>query len=90
MPSAHRDPWAFSTEHYQEVFGTPAFMRLLGISVLMAVGIAGFATILAYPVAYFLAFRAGSRAPLFLTLLLIPFRRQLPAARDGVEADAWP
>ena len=31
------------------------------------------ATILAYPVAYFLTFRAGSRAPLYLTLLLIPF-----------------
>ena len=67
------DPWALSIEQYQEVFGTPAFMRLLGISVLMAVGIAGFATLLAYPVAYFLTFRAGSRAPLYLTLLLIPF-----------------
>ena len=67
------DPWVISPEHYQEVFGTPAFMRLLGISVLMAVGIAGLATLLAYPVAYFLTFRAGSRAPLYLTLLLIPF-----------------
>lgn len=67
------DPWVLSTEHYQEVLGTPAFLRLLGISVLMAVGIAALATLLAYPVAYFLTFRAGSRAPMYLTLLLIPF-----------------
>jgi len=67
------EPWAPSAEHYQEVIGTPAFVRLLGVSVLMALGIAGLATVLAYPVAYFLTFRAGSRAALFLTLLLIPF-----------------
>jgi spermidine/putrescine transport system permease protein len=67
------DPWTPSAEHYADVFGTPAFMRLLGLSVLMAVGIAGLATLLAYPVAYFLAFRAGRRAALFLTLLLVPF-----------------
>jgi ABC-type spermidine/putrescine transport system permease subunit II len=35
------DPWALSAEHYQEVFGTPAFLRLLGVSVLTAVGVAG-------------------------------------------------
>src|SRR5687767_13224910 len=67
------EPWAPTGEQYAEVLGTPAFMRLLGISVLMALGIAGLATLLAYPVAYFLTFRAGSRAPMFLTLLLIPF-----------------
>jgi spermidine/putrescine transport system permease protein len=67
------DPWTPSLEHYQAVLGTPAFMRQLGLSVLMAVGIAGLATLLAYPVAYFLTFRAGRRAPLFLTLLLVPF-----------------
>src|SRR5687768_2302865 len=69
-PSA---PWSPSLEQYQQVLGTPAFVRQLGLSVLMAVGIAGLATLLAYPVAYFLTFRAGRRAPLFLTLLLVPF-----------------
>ncbi len=39
----------------------------------MAVIVALTATVLAYPVAYFLTFRAGRRAPLYLTLLLIPF-----------------
>ena len=67
------EPWAPTVEQYSEVLGTPAFLRLLGISVLMALGIAGLATLLAYPVAYFLTFRAGQRAPLFLTLLLVPF-----------------
>ena len=67
------EPWTFSLDQYTEVLGTPAFLRLLGISVLMALGIALIATTLAYPVAYFLTFRAGRRAALFLTLLLIPF-----------------
>lgn len=66
-------PWGFSLEHYANVLGTPAFVRLLGTSLLMAGGVAAAATALAYPIAYFLAFRAGSRAPLYLTLLLVPF-----------------
>ena len=65
--------WAVSPAQYAVVFGTPAFIRQLGISIAVAVGVAAIATALAYPVAYFLAFRAGSRATLFLTLLLIPF-----------------
>ena len=67
------DGWAPTTEHYAEVLSTPAFMRLLGLSVLTASIIAVLATVLAYPVAYFLTFRAGRRAPLYLILLLIPF-----------------
>lgn len=67
------DPWQPTTTQYAEVFGTPSFLRLLGLSALMALGIAALATLLAYPVAYFLTFRAGSRAPIYLTLLLVPF-----------------
>ena len=66
------DPWAPSLIQYQRAF-EPAYLRLLGVSVLMALGIAGGATLLAYPVAYFLAFRARERAPFYLVLLLIPF-----------------
>ena len=69
-PSA---PFTPSVEQYVDVLTTPAFLRRLGISVLMAVGIATFATLLAYPLAYFLTFRAGRRAALLLTILLIPF-----------------
>ena len=67
------EPFTPSVEQYVDVLTTPAFVRRLGISVLMAVGIAGFATLLAYPLAYFLTFRAGRRAALLLTILLIPF-----------------
>jgi spermidine/putrescine transport system permease protein len=70
---APSEPFSPSLEQYREVFGTPAFVRLLGISVLVAAVVAGLATVLAFPIAYFLVFRAGSRAPLFLTLLLVPF-----------------
>jgi spermidine/putrescine transport system permease protein len=67
------DPWNLSLVQYEEVFATPAYLRLLGISILMALGIAGMATLLAYPIAYFLTFRARQRVGLYLVLLLIPF-----------------
>lgn len=62
-----------SLNHYQQVLDTPAYLRRLGISVGMAFVIAAAATVLAYPVAYFLAFRARQRATVFLILLLVPF-----------------
>lgn len=62
-----------SLNQYQQVLETPAYLRRLGISVGMAFVIAASATILAYPIAYFLAFRARSRATIFLILLLVPF-----------------
>ena len=40
---------------------------------MMAFVVAIVATALAYPIAYFLAFRAGRRAALYLILLLVPF-----------------
>jgi spermidine/putrescine transport system permease protein len=67
------DPWTPTLVQYERILGTPAYLRQLGISVLMAFIVAGAATVLAYPLAYFLAFRAGRWAALFLTLLLIPF-----------------
>lgn len=66
------DGWP-SLNQYQQVLETPAYLRRLGISVGMAFVIAAAATILAYPVAYFLAFRARGRATVFLILLLVPF-----------------
>ena len=62
-----------STNQYQQVLETPAYLRRLGISALMAFAVAASATILAYPIAYFLTFRARGRATLFLILLLVPF-----------------
>jgi spermidine/putrescine transport system permease protein len=66
------DPWTPSLVQYERIVETPAYLRQLGISALMALMVAASATLLAYPVAYFLAFRAGERAALFLLLLLIP------------------
>jgi len=67
------DPWAVSLVQYQRIWETPVYLRLLGISILMALGVAAAATVLAYPIAYFLAFRARERAVFYLVLLLIPF-----------------
>ena len=67
------DPWNPTLVQYQRVLETPAYLRLLGVSILMALGIAAASTLLAYPIAYFLTFRAGKRAPLYLLLLLVPF-----------------
>lgn len=67
------DPWNLTTAQYQIVLDTPSYLRLLGISALMALAVAGFATVLAFPIAYFLTFRARERATQYLILLLIPF-----------------
>jgi len=65
--------WTPTLKQYATLFVAGTYWRLLGISVLMALAIAISATALAYPVAYFLAFRAGVRASFYLVLLLVPF-----------------
>jgi spermidine/putrescine transport system permease protein len=67
------DPWSLTLAQYDRVWATGSYLRLLGTSVLMALVVAGAVTVLAYPIAYFLAFRARERATLYLVLLLIPF-----------------
>jgi spermidine/putrescine transport system permease protein len=66
-------PFEPTLRHYQAFFSTPSFIRSLWLSALIAAGVALISTTLAYPLAYFLAFRAGRRAALYLVLLLIPF-----------------
>ena len=66
-------PFEPTLKHYAQFFATPSFLRSLGISSLTAFGVAALATILAYPLAYYLAFRAGRRAAVYLILLLVPF-----------------
>src|SRR5687768_10834864 len=65
--------WTPTFEHYAKIVQSGSYMRLLGLSVGMAALVAACATLLAYPLAYFLTFRAGARASLFLTLLILPF-----------------
>jgi putative spermidine/putrescine transport system permease protein len=65
--------WTPTLKQYQTIFAIDDYWRRLGISIAMAFGVAVLAIALAYPVAYFLVFRAGRAAGLCLLLLLIPF-----------------
>lgn len=65
--------WSLTLKHYASLFETGSYWRLLALSAGMAMLVAAAATALSYPVAYFLTFRAGPRAGLYLILLLIPF-----------------
>jgi spermidine/putrescine transport system permease protein len=67
------DAWSPSLVQYQRVWETGSYLRLLGVSALVALGVAATATVLAYPVAYYLCFRARERATFYLVLLLVPF-----------------
>lgn len=62
-----------SLKQYANLAAVSSYWRLLGTSVLMALAVAVSAIVLAYPVAYFLSFRAGSKANFYLVLLLVPF-----------------
>ena len=66
-------PFQATLKNYQSIVGAGVYLQLLLTSMLMAAIIATVGTLLAYPVAYFLAFRAGPRAGLYLLLLLLPF-----------------
>jgi spermidine/putrescine transport system permease protein len=65
--------WTPTLAQYARLAAVGSYWRLLGVSAGVALVVAVSATALAFPVAYFLAFRAGARAGLYLTLLLIPF-----------------
>jgi spermidine/putrescine transport system permease protein len=65
--------WTPTLKQYMELSTAGSYWRLLGISAFMALIVALSATALAYPIAYFLAFRAGRRAGFYLILLLVPF-----------------
>ena len=62
----------FTFEHYREFLANTAFQRLLGRSALIAFQTSLFAVCLAFPLAYFLAFRAGARRLILLTIILAP------------------
>jgi spermidine/putrescine transport system permease protein len=65
--------WTPTLAQYASLWAAGSYWRLLGISVEMALAVSLSATVLAYPIAYFLAFRAGRRAGFYLVLLLVPF-----------------
>ena len=65
--------WTPTLKQYNSLLVVGSYWRLLGISTLIALVVAASATALAYPIAYFLAFRAGAKTGLYLVLLLVPF-----------------
>lgn len=67
------DAFAPTLKHFASILATESYLRLLGVSALMAFGVACIAVVLAYPIAYYLTRHAGRRAWLFLLLLLVCF-----------------
>ena len=66
-------PWMPGLSQYEAIFAVGSYWRLLAISIGMALAVAVVAVALAYPVAYFLVFRAGKAAGICLVILMIPF-----------------
>jgi spermidine/putrescine transport system permease protein len=62
----------FTIDNYSKLLANVALMRLLWRSFVIAMIVALVSVALAYPIAYFLAFRAGIQRVTFLTLILIP------------------
>jgi ABC-type spermidine/putrescine transport system permease subunit II len=65
--------WRPTLKQYQTIFAVASYWQTLAFSIAVAFGVAVSTIALAYPVAYFLVFRAGRAAGLCLLLLLIPF-----------------
>jgi len=62
----------FTFEHYREFLGNTPFQWLLWRSALVALATSVLSLIFAYPIAYFLAFRAGAMQMTLLTILIVP------------------
>ena len=62
----------FTLDNYREYFANPIYQRLLWHSALLAFYTAVISIVLAYPLAYYLAFQAGPSRLTMLTLLILP------------------
>lgn len=62
----------FTLANYQAFLNNPNFQRLLWRSAIISITIAGFSTLLAYPLAYYLVFSAGAKRMTLMTLLIVP------------------
>lgn len=62
----------FTLDNYREFAASASFQRLLWRSTLTALIVSLYSVVLSYPVAYYLAFRAGSMKVTLLTILIIP------------------
>lgn len=59
-------------ENYRAFFTNTAYQKLLGHSLWVALVVSIYTIVLAYPVAYYMAFHAGEKQGLFLNILIIP------------------
>lgn len=62
----------FTLVHYQEFLANSTLQRLLGKSVMLSVWVSFYTVLLAYPIAYFLAFRAGALKFTLLSIIVVP------------------
>jgi spermidine/putrescine transport system permease protein len=62
----------FTLDHYRNFLTNTAFQNLLWRSIVLSFWVSLYTVILAYPVAYFLAFQAGSSRLFLLTVIIIP------------------
>jgi spermidine/putrescine transport system permease protein len=62
----------FTLDHYRNFLTNTAFHNLLWRSIVLSFWVSLFTVILAYPVAYFLAFQAGSSRLFLLTIIIVP------------------
>lgn len=62
----------FTLEHYRDFLGQRGYHLLLWRSTWMALWVAVLSILFAYPVAHYLAFRAGDRRILYLLILMVP------------------
>jgi spermidine/putrescine transport system permease protein len=62
----------FTLEHYRQFLANASYHRLLWRSAGIALVIASISVVMAYPLAYYLVFRAGPRRFALLTLIIVP------------------
>ncbi len=62
----------FTLDNYREFLSNPSYLRLLWRSTWVAFVVSVLSVALAYPLAYFLAFRVRSRKVILLTILIVP------------------
>lgn len=62
----------YSLASYQEFFAKPNYLRVLGSTAVTSLWVALLAVLFAYPVAYYLAFKAGDRKITLMALIIAP------------------
>ncbi|MFZ2488751.1 MAG: ABC transporter permease [Anaerolineae bacterium] len=62
----------FTLDNYREFLSNPSYMRSLWRSTVVAFVVSALSVVFAYPLAYYLVFKAGPRRVMLLTILIIP------------------